>query len=168
MGDKILRFIEHAILLWVMWLALTASLDPQELAAGAVFALIGAVLVQVVAPQRLASGTGLHPRRLVALVVYVPWLLLQIFLSNIDVALRVLDPKLPIHPGIVRVKTRLKSPIGRMILANSITLTPGTLSVDIEGDEICVHWIDARAKDVDEATQTIVSGFERHLEVLFG
>ncbi len=168
MGDRILRFIEHSALLWMMWLALTSSLDPQEIIAGSFFALLGAVLVQIVAPQRLASGTGLHPRRLLALLAYVPWLLLQIFLSNIDVATRVLHPKLPIHPGIVRVKTRLQSPIGRMILANSITLTPGTLSVDIEGDELCVHWIDARASDVDEATRAIVSGFERRLEVLFG
>jgi multicomponent Na+:H+ antiporter subunit E len=53
-------------------------------------------------------------------------------------------------------------------LANAITLTPGTLTVDAHEDELFIHWIDVSGSDVDEFTRAIVAGFERHLEVIFG
>lgn len=58
--------------------------------------------------------------------------------------------------------------MGRMILANSITLTPGTLTVDIKGDSIFIHWIDMQADDINTATEKIVSKFEKYLEVIYG
>jgi len=88
--------------------------------------------------------------------------------SNLDVAFRVISPKLPINPGIVKVKTSLKSDIGRMMLANSITLTPGTLSVDIKDEFIYVHWIDVANKDIDVATDSIVKKFEKYLSEIYG
>jgi len=70
---------------------------------------------------------------------YLPWLAQQVVLSNIDVAQRIVDPKLPIDPAIVYVKTDAKTAIGKVIMANSITLTPGTVSVEIEDNRIQVH-----------------------------
>jgi multicomponent Na+:H+ antiporter subunit E len=88
-------------------------------------------------------------------------------LSNFDVARRVLSPKLDINPGIVKVRTRLKNPVGRLILANSITLTPGTLSVDIVDDHLYIHWVDVKAQDVEQASRRIAASFEKFLEVIF-
>jgi multicomponent Na+:H+ antiporter subunit E len=65
------------------------------------------------------------------------FLFIEIIKANLDVALRVIKPVIPINPGIVKVKTKLKTPMGRLILTNSITLTPGTLTVDIK----MIHYI---------------------------
>jgi multicomponent Na+:H+ antiporter subunit E len=95
-------------------------------------------------------------------------LLWSILLANLDVASRVLSPRLNINPGIVKISTRLKNPVGRLILANSITLTPGTLSVDVIGDQLYIHWIDVEERDVEAATRKIAASFERYLEVILG
>lgn len=88
--------------------------------------------------------------------------------ANIAMARLVLSPGLPIDPAIVRVRTRLTDPVGKLPLANAITLTPGTLSVEIEGEWLFIHWVVAGSIDPDEATRTIVAGFERYLEVMYG
>ncbi|MEA1973527.1 MAG: Na+/H+ antiporter subunit E, partial [Candidatus Cloacimonadota bacterium] len=92
----------------------------------------------------------------------------ELLLANFDVAKRIISPKLPINPGIVKVKTKLKSPIGRTFLANSITLTPGTLTVEMKDEYFYIHWIDVTNDDIDGATRAIVSSFEKYLEVIFG
>ena len=68
--------------------------------------------------------------------VYIPVFLYKLVLANFDMAYRVLSPKLPINPRIVKVPTSLKSDFLKLVLANSITLTPGTLSLDVE-DDMC-------------------------------
>jgi multicomponent Na+:H+ antiporter subunit E len=79
-----------------------------------------------------------------------------------------LDPKLPIRPGIVRVRTKLKSPLARLILANSITLTPGTFVVDIQEDIIYVHWIEVCCEDDPQAiTENIAGPFEKILAKIY-
>ena len=87
--------------------------------------------------------------------------------ANIDVAYRVIHPKMPINPGIVVIKTVLKQDIAKMILANSITLTPGTFTLDIIDDILLIHWINVKTKDVDEATRMIGERFERYLKIIF-
>ncbi|HHE54803.1 MAG TPA: Na+/H+ antiporter subunit E [Caldithrix abyssi] len=116
-------------------------------------------------PQKFPAVTS---KKVIYSVFYIFYLFISIVKSNFDVARRVIQPKIPINPGIVRVKTKLKSPVGRMILANSITLTPGTLSVDVKDDYYYIHWIDVTDIDEQKATQKIVSGFEKYLEVIFG
>jgi multicomponent Na+:H+ antiporter subunit E len=76
--------------------------------------------------------------------------------------------KIAINPGIVKVKTRLKSPVGRLALANSIALTPGSLVIEIEDDNLFVHWLDVRTTDSEEATRLIAGPFEKPLEQTFG
>jgi multicomponent Na+:H+ antiporter subunit E len=110
----------------------------------------------------------LGPRALIHIPLFVAVFLLELVKSTLDVARRVLSPSLPINPGIIKVKTRLISPLGRIILANSITLTPGTMTVDTDGEDLYIHWIDITTSDVDIATAQIVSKFEKHLEVIFG
>ncbi len=101
--------------------------------------------------------------------LYLPVFLWECIKANLDVAYRVLSPRLPINPGIVKVKTTLKSDTALTFLANSITLTPGTLSVDIDKEQgvLYIHWIDVRTVDVEEATKLIVGRFEPILKKVF-
>jgi multicomponent Na+:H+ antiporter subunit E len=76
----------------------------------------------------------------------------------------VLAPSLPINPGVVQVRTGLTSDLGRLLLANSITLTPGTLTVDVDADLLLIHWINCPPDvDMEEATRLIAADFEKHL-----
>jgi multicomponent Na+:H+ antiporter subunit E len=125
------------------------------------------------------GGSGLHspvqgssrrrgPSRWLWALVYLPVLFWAMLKANLDVLYRVAHPALPIRPGIVKVKTALASDSGRTVLANSITLTPGTMTVDITDDGyLYVHWINVAATDVEEATRRIVSTFERILARIF-
>lgn len=94
--------------------------------------------------------------------------LFELIKSNLDVAYRVLSPKLPINPGIVEVKTKLKSKMARVLLSNSITLTPGTITVDIKEDILYIHWINVKSNNIEEATKNIVEKFEKHLIKIYG
>lgn len=100
--------------------------------------------------------------------IYIVVFFIELLKSNIDVALRVVKPSLPINPGIVKTKTVLKSKMARMILTNSITLTPGTLTVDIDDDILYIHWIDVESEDIDVATEKIVKKFEKILIKIYG
>ena len=88
--------------------------------------------------------------------------------SNLNLARIVLSPSLPLQPGIVKVRTRPKSRMGRLLLANSITLTPGTLTVEMLDEWLYIHWVTTESGDVEAATAAIVSGFEAYLEVMYG
>lgn len=74
-------------------------------------------------------------------IKYLPWLIYQIILSNIHVAYLVLSPKMPLEPRVIRIKTKLKSDLALLTFANSITLTPGTITVDIKEGVYYVHAI---------------------------
>tara|TARA_B100000614_G_scaffold223490_1_gene211875 strand:- start:68 stop:565 length:498 start_codon:yes stop_codon:yes gene_type:complete len=159
------RFVLGAVL-FVLWIALAWLPSVQEVIVGALVAVAVAALPL---PGRDVFGEfPLTVRKIATAIVYLFVFLGAVVRSNLDVAFRVLSPRLPINPGIVRVKTRLKSRLGRLILANSITLTPGTISVAIRDDDIFVHWINVSADDVEASTRKIVSDFERYLEVCFG
>lgn len=164
---SVVRFVGVTALHWAMWIALTASFAIPELVTGLAVAAL-ASFITLAGPPLGVSRALLHPGKLVHALWYVVVLFVAIVRSNLDVARRVLSPTLRINPGIVRVNTRLKSPIARLILANSITLTPGTLTVHVEGEHIFVHWIDVQSTDAEQATREIVAGFEKHLEVIFG
>jgi multicomponent Na+:H+ antiporter subunit E len=71
---------------------------------------------------------------------------------------------MPIRPGIVKVKTSLKSELAKMLLANSITMTPGTISVDIIDDYLYIHWIFIKSEDPDVYTDIIIGAFEKYIK----
>jgi multicomponent Na+:H+ antiporter subunit E len=151
------------LLLFAFWLLLTGSLDPAELVAG----LLVALVVTLISRPHLAifNGLRLTPGALPAFLAYLGVFLVALLRANLDMARRVLSPSLPLQPGLVEVKTELRSPLGRLILANSITLTPGTLTVDVNDQTLLIHWIDVPADvDIDKATETITRQFERTLK----
>ena len=94
--------------------------------------------------------------------------LIELVRANINMMCYVYAPRIKIKPGIVRIKTNLKTPVGRLALANSIALTPGSLVVDIEGDSLFIHWLDVKTTDQEEASRAIAGAFEEHLEKTFG
>lgn len=146
----------------IFWLLLAGSLDRQELVAG----LLVATAVSVLAAGRkpIMAGIRLTPKAPGAFLLYLAWLARALVLANLDMARRVLTPSLPIRPAMVQINTSLRSELGRLALANSITLTPGTLTVDIEQGTLTVHWVDCPpGTDMQAATQEIAGGFERYL-----
>lgn len=110
-----------------------------------------------------------HVSRYLWFLYYIPLFIWECLKANVDVAYRVGHPDLPINPGIVKVKTTLKSDTGLTFLANSITLTPGTMSVDIDSENgfLYIHWIDVKDKDMQKATEIIVHTFEQVLKRIF-
>ncbi len=164
-SEKIKCFLYLFAVLLLVWFALTSSFHPQEVITG--------VLISFFLSLFLSKGylnLGLPPislKRIVFFIAYVFTLFKEIIKANFDVAYRVLHPKMPIKPGIVIIKTKLKSDIAKVILANSIILTPGTFVLDMVGDEMLVHWINVMDEDIDAATKDIGARFEKYLEVIF-
>lgn len=161
MGRRIAYFVAG----FAVWMVLVWSLDVQQVVAGIVVALVVALAFGrnlPVEPLRL-----LNPARWFWLLVYVPVFAWQCLKSNIDVALRVMTPGLTLRPGIVRIKTTLKSDIARVMLANSITLTPGTMTVELAGDTLYIHWIEVGTDDPAQVSRRIVGPFEFFLGRIF-
>ncbi|MBU4484577.1 Na+/H+ antiporter subunit E [bacterium] len=152
---------------FILWLLLTWSLNWQHIVIGLAAALIIAMV--------FGKSVIKNPHKYVEVgryfwgLCYIPVFIWECIKSNFDVAYRVLHPKMPINPGIVKVKTNLTSEMGRTFLANSITMTPGTLTVDIdeEGGYLYIHWINIKATEVEEASKKIVAKFEKFLIKMF-
>jgi len=163
--DKATGFTYLFLLLFAIWMCLTSSTEWQEMFAGAIVSLVLALFL-----KKSYSQLGLprlNAKRLVAFVAYLGVLLREIVKANFDVAYRILHPQMPLRPGIVAVRTSLKQEVARLMLANSITLTPGTFTMDIVGDTLLVHWISVKTDDVEESTKIIGEKFEKYLKVIF-
>lgn len=133
------------VLLMVFWLLLSASYHWQHLLTGTILSLL---LTFVWAEITLWE----HPRlthftlgKLFYFAYYLVCLTMEVLKANISVAMIVLSPKLPISPGLVIMRNELKRDLSRVLYANSITLTPGTITVDLEGDLHIVHAFTRRA-----------------------
>jgi multicomponent Na+:H+ antiporter subunit E len=161
MLKKILEFF----ILLIIWIALTWSYETPDIVAGIIISLIGVLLFSNLFPEEITKL--LNPIRFFWFIIYIPIFLTYIIKSNLDVTYRVFHPEIPIKPGIVRVKTSLKSEIAKTFLANSITLTPGTLTVDCIDDILYVHWINIVSDDPEIETQIIVGKFEKYLKKIF-
>ncbi len=161
--EKIVKTVIVAAILVGFYIAWTHSVTPGNLLVISIAALLTAAFFS--GNGRLPSIT---PKKIAYSIVYIGYMVIAIIRSTMDVAGRIVKRNIPLNPGIVKVKTKLKSKTGRMVLANSITLTPGTLSVDVKDDFYYIHWIDVTAQDVEGASKEIVAGFEKYLEVIFG
>jgi multicomponent Na+:H+ antiporter subunit E len=124
------------VFLFGIWLLLSGHYGPLLLTFGVVSCLI---VVGISMRMDLTDHEG-HPIHLsFRALIFWPWLVWQIILSNIDVAKRVLFSSHPISPNIVLVPAKQKTDLGKVIYANSITLTPGTISLELEDGMILVH-----------------------------
>jgi len=133
---SLFRSLSVIATLFLFWVVLSGYFTPFLLAVG----LASAVAVLWFAHRMDVIDHEGHPMHLSrSAVLYWPWLLKEIVKSAWDVSKIIVNPSLPISPTLIRVKTSQKSQVGQVVYANSITLTPGTISVDIKGDEILVH-----------------------------
>ncbi|GAB5457225.1 MAG: Na+/H+ antiporter subunit E [Henriciella sp.] len=129
-------FLGLIVVLGSLWLGLSGHYTPLILTLGGISVVLSALLAyRFDILDREASPYG----RLLALMVYWVWLVVEIFKANWLVIKACLRSELDINPALVKVKTGCETDLARTVFANSITLTPGTVSVVIEGNKILVH-----------------------------
>ncbi|MGR8920153.1 MAG: Na+/H+ antiporter subunit E [Gammaproteobacteria bacterium] len=129
-----------------------------DVAAGVLAAAVVALVMRELVAARLRRL--LEPARYGWAIVFLAVFAWHVIRGNLDVAYRVLHPAMPIRPGIVKATTRLSSAAARTLLANAITLTPGTLTVDIVGNDFYIHCINVDAEDEAAFAGRILARFE--------
>jgi multicomponent Na+:H+ antiporter subunit E len=142
-----------ALTLFVLWLILSGKFDAFHVSIGAVSALCVALGTRRLLLLPPAIGPpGTHPTNVLPLrfLGYIPWLIWQIIVSSLHVAYVVLHPKMPIQPRLLRFDTSFPHVLAQLTLATSITLTPGTVTLDVDNDEFLVHALtDTSAKGLE-------------------
>ena len=163
-----LTYFGLALIIWILgaWPFVDGKIDVQVFIAGVIASAVIAVLFHEVLPKE--HHIFLSPVRIFWVLVYIPVFFYYVIKANLDVVYRALHPQMPIRPGIVKIKTALKTESAITALANSITLTPGTLTVDLTDDGfLYVHWINVKSDDVEQATRLIARRFEWFLQRIF-
>jgi len=161
----------YFIIAFILWLLLTwpvvdGQIDFQIVVAGLIASLIVAIMFHEILPEE--HHVFISPVRIFWFLVYIPVFFYYVIKANLDVVYRALHPQMPIKPGIVKIKTNLKTNSAITALANSITLTPGTLTVDLTDDGyLYIHWINVQSDDVEQATKFIAQRFEWFLKKIF-
>lgn len=160
-----MKYVTLFISMFILWMLLTFDLHIHNILVG----LVSALLVTLLFGHHFLKGWQkfYNPARyfygLIYLIIFI-WACIK---ANFDVAYRVLSPKMPIKPGIVKVRTTLKTNIAKTFLANSITMTPGTITVDVIDDDFYIHWIYVSSQDPAIYSKKIVGRFEKLLKKVF-
>ena len=131
-------FLGLVLALAGFWLSMSGHSEPLILALGGVSVLLCCILAYRL---DIIDREGSPYVRLLGFIAYFPWLMNEIIKANITVIRACLKADLDIAPALVKVKTVCKSDLAKVTFANSITLTPGTVTVEIEGDKLLVHGI---------------------------
>ena len=152
--------------LMIFWVLLNNSVETEVLIIGAGASLLISLIF--CAKCGVFTDVSFSPKAIVASIMFAFVFIGALIRANLSITKRVLSPSLPINPGIVKVKTKLKSKIGRMVLANAITLTPGTFTIELDGENLFIHWVDVKSGETEESTKEIVSSFEKYLNVMYG
>ncbi|CDF58151.1 Na+/H+ antiporter subunit E [Thermobrachium celere] len=160
---KFSSIISTFIFCYLLWILFTWTFTTQELLAGAVVSLLVATLVS----RFFIHENAFHlfnPAKFINLILYVFVFLKELWKANVDVAKRALNPNLPVNPGIVKVPVNLESEYGMAMLANSITLTPGTITMEIVEENgknyYYIHWIDVAETNREKAGEAIKGTLE--------
>ncbi|MDH7594263.1 MAG: Na+/H+ antiporter subunit E [Methanomicrobiales archaeon] len=129
------RILTFSILL-LFWMLLSHEVEFFNILGGVASAwLVTAISHDLLVPSLGKGALGKAGRFL----LYIPWLLMEILKAGLDVAYRVLHPSMPITPTVVKFEAPFEGDLPRTILANSITLTPGTITIEVDGKEFTVH-----------------------------
>jgi multicomponent Na+:H+ antiporter subunit E len=161
-----LQFFNLWLTLFIIWMIANATLAVDTVIAGLVISAVIALAFATFA--KVYSVIRWSPTVLFYYLKYLGVFFIELVKANISVMRLVFSPSIDIKPGIIEIKTELKSPIGRLALANTITLTPGTLVVDIKEDSLFVHCINVNTTNQAEATAEISGRFENILKVIYG
>ena len=157
-----MKYIAVFILSLIFWLLLTFRFTVPNLIVGSVASVICSAIFTRYYFNSVYKF--LQPHRYFWFLIYLFIFIWECIKANLDVAYRVLHPAMPIRPGIVKVRTTLKSEFAKTLLANSITMTPGTITVDIIGDDMYIHWIYIRSEDPEVYTKIITGAFEKYIK----
>jgi multicomponent Na+:H+ antiporter subunit E len=144
------------ILLFLVWIGLTNSVDIQELIVGAIVAFVVAKFFTKDEDINLKNSALKY-------IKFAPKFFKSLIISNIEVAKIVLNPKLPINTGIVKLKTTLTNDYDKLLLANAITLTPGTITLELQDDELYIHVLNLDSLDRDALQKEIIDSLESGL-----
>lgn len=151
------RLAFWTLVLFVLWLLLSESFKPAHMAVGLASALFVALLSKDPSVSRAYTVRWAHA------LLYFPWLFCRIFLSGLHLSYLILHPRLPIKPQLFRHRVRLENDEAVMLMGNSITLTPGTVTVEASAEELLVHAMD------DQSTLDVATGrLERKVSAVFG
>ena len=139
-----LRRLAVFVILFAFWLLLSGHYDLFHLSLGLICSLLVAFVSHDLLIEEISGSKRIRKTR--RFIFYVPWLIYQIVVANLHVAYLIVNPR-AIDPRIVRFKTRLKSQFSMVTLGNSITLTPGTITMDIVDGEFYVHALSKKVAD---------------------
>ncbi len=148
-GAKTKKYIVPIALLFLFWMVLSPKFGVQAILLGAILS----TLVVIYSKDILFSDTEMplyQMKHLLNMLHFVGVLVVEIFKANIDVARIVLNPKMPIQPHFIKVPMMLQNDINKVIFGNSVTLTPGTLTVDILEDGFIIHALTTEAAEAME------------------
>jgi multicomponent Na+:H+ antiporter subunit E len=141
--------ISLLLVLAAVWLGWSGHYTPLLLGLGLLSCLLViAIGLRMRVVDHESAPVEMAPR----VLAYIPWLIWQIFKANIHVGLRILNPRMPINPQVITTPAGQRGDMGRVIYANSITLTPGTVSLRVDRDSIVVHAL------TDEAAAGLADG----------
>ncbi len=143
-----MRTVPPLLILVCAWALWSGHTEPLIMGFGAVSCLGVHALARRM--DRHDGTTGFDFGLIARSVLYVPWLTWEIVKANLDVARRVLSPDPGIHSHLIRTRASQETELGRVIYANSITLTPGTITLDLRGSQLLVHALTREAAAIDE------------------
>ncbi|MCP1714377.1 multicomponent Na+:H+ antiporter subunit E [Methanocalculus alkaliphilus] len=148
----------------IFWLILSGYLDLFHITAG----IICCGIVTLISGDLLFRSDvkmAASARKFLRFILYIPRLMVAILYANIDVAYRILHPAMPIDPGFITVETPFTGDVTRTTFANSLTLTPGTVTIDVTGGTFLVHAI---VRDVSEKELLEERDIQKNLARIFG
>lgn len=152
--------------LFVIWVAANSSFDPVVLVLG--LAITGGIAIALTRTPTVWDGLRAGPQPILSVLRFTGIFLREVVRSNLAMLRIVYAPRIDIRPGITPTRVRLASPMGRFVLANTVTLTPGSLVMDLENDTLTVHALDLATTDVDANTAAVSGPFEPTLARAFG
>ncbi len=146
-------------LLTIVWVVYNESANLATVGLGVVLGFIALILTdKFVLKDDYRENYHVN---MIAILKYIPFIFLQIYISGFDAIYRVFTGH--VNVGVVEIKTKLPTEFQRSLLSNAITLTPGTVTLDQDEEDMTIIWLDCSTPDPDEAGETIKGSFERIL-----
>jgi multicomponent Na+:H+ antiporter subunit E len=167
-GLKIVNALIVAAIAFSTYIIFSGSISLYDIITGAIVSLITGFTFSTLTLNN--PRKALNPKRWGLFIVYaVRYLLIDETKAHVDVIKRILHPRTPVNPAIVKVPFHVSTDYAVTAVANSITNTPGTVVVDVDEKEkvFYVHWIDAKTIEPERAREAISSGFEKYASRIF-
>lgn len=167
--ERLVLFV-ISLVFWLMLAWPVSPVDGRLLTGDIAVGVVVAAFVALVMHEIIRVGfiRLINPRSWFWIIIFMFVFFYYVIKGGLDVSYRVLHPRMPIRPGIVKIKSILKTDTGRSVLANCITLTPGTLTIDVTRDGIFyIHWINILSLDEEQAANHVLRRFEWFIQRIF-